>query len=224
MDWIYTLTGLLVGLLVGLTGVGGGSLMTPLLIFAFGIAPSVAVGTDLLYAAATKLGGMWSHARQRTVEWKVVLLLGAGSLPGAWLTTRYLKDMRSANGEVETLITTVLGIALIVTSLTLLFRSRLKGWRAEHGNGARLRAGVTVLTGAVLGTLVAFTSIGAGALGAAALSLLYPRLPSIRIIGTDIAHAVPMAALAGWARWTSGCWPACCSARCPVCIWARAWA
>ena len=125
-------------------------------------------------------------------------------LPAAWLTTRYLRDMRGTNGEVETLITTVLGVALIITSLTLLFRSRLKGWRAEHGNGARLRAGVTVLTGAVLGTLVAFTSIGAGALGAAALSLLYPRLPSIRIIGTDIAHAVPMAALAGWGHWQMG--------------------
>lgn len=202
MDWIYTLSGLAVGFIVGMTGVGGGALMTPLLVLAFGIAPATAVGTDLLYAAVTKSGGGWIHGQRGTVEWKVAGLLAIGSLPAALLTLLLLKRLAVGAHQYSALITTSLGVALILTALVLAFKERLKrltegrrqilpGWRERY------LAIATVIAGAVLGALVTISSVGAGALGAAALLFLYPRLPAAKIVGTDIVHAVPLTAVAG---------------------------
>ena len=202
MDWAYTFAGLVVGFLVGLTGVGGGSLMTPLLVFLFGIAPVKAVGTDLLFAAITKAGGVWVHGRRGTVEWRIVALLAAGSVPGSLLTTHLLQTLLVQKADVNTMITTLLGTALILTSIALLFKTEFQKFGRRIGNGtladwSRWRGTATVLAGLLLGVLVTLTSVGAGALGAAMLFFLYPRLPAARIVGTDIAHAVPLAAVAG---------------------------
>ena len=202
MDWAYTLSGLLVGFLVGLTGVGGGSLMTPLLVFFFGISPVKAVGTDLLFAAITKSGGVWIHQRLKNIEWRIVGLLAAGSVPASLLTTGVLRQMDVHNEVLNTIITSALGFALILTSIALLFKGEFQrlGQRLSGGNRAewtRWRWAVTLGAGMILGVLVTLTSVGAGALGAAMLFFLYPGLPTARIVGTDIAHAVPLTAVAG---------------------------
>ncbi len=202
MDWIYSISGFMVGFIVGVTGVGGGSLMTPLLVLVFGVAPATAVGTDLLYAALTKLGGSWAHSRQGTVDWKVVRLLAAGSMPAALLCMLLLHYLALDASHQKSLITSVLSVALVLTALALL----LKPWlhrlasRAD-GIAYKLHAhhlpGATILTGALLGALVTISSVGAGALGVVMLLFLYPRLPMARIVGTDIAHAVPLTLMAG---------------------------
>ncbi|MEK7322236.1 MAG: sulfite exporter TauE/SafE family protein [Pseudomonadota bacterium] len=202
MDWGYTLSGLLVGILVGLTGVGGGSLMTPLLVFVFGIPPVKAVGTDLLFAAITKSGGVWIHSRLQTIEWRIVGLLAAGSVPASLLTTYGLQQIGVHNERLNTIITTALGFALILTSIALLFKGEFQQL-GRRLSGQKLSAWkewrwvVTVIAGIILGVLVTLTSVGAGALGAAILFFLYPGLPTVRIVGTDIAHAVPLTAVAG---------------------------
>jgi len=199
----YIMSGLLVGFLVGLTGVGGGSLMTPLLVFLFGFAPKTAVGTDLLFAAITKTGGTFVHHRShRSVEWKIVLQLGAGSIPAA-LTVIYLLEYVFQKDEaVTSLITLTLGVALIFTGLALLLRRRLGRksalQRLSHCERfGRWQAPLTVLVGAILGILVTLSSVGAGALGTVTLLFLYPRLATVRIVGTDLAHAIPLTAVAG---------------------------
>lgn len=202
MDWAYTFSGLLVGFLVGLTGVGGGSLMTPLLVFLFGIPPIKAVGTDLLFAAVTKAGGVWAHGRRGTVEWGLVGRLAAGSVPASLLTTYFLQSLVVQKANVDTIITSLLGTALILTSVALLFKREFQdiGRRISREiapDWVRWRGALTVLAGVILGSLVTLTSVGAGALGAAMLFFLYPRLPTARIVGTDIAHAVPLTAVAG---------------------------
>lgn len=202
MDWFYTFTGFLVGFIVGMTGVGGGSLMTPLLVLVFGVAPATAVGTDLLYASLTKLCGSWAHDRRGTVDWKVVKLLALGSLPAALLSIWLLKTMALDEKHTKTLITSVLSVALVLTALALLFKPYLqKLGRRPDGAIFELHArhlpGATILTGAVLGTLVTLSSVGAGALGVVVLLFLYPRVPTARIVGTDIAHAVPLTLVAG---------------------------
>ena len=205
MDAGFIASGFVVGLLVGITGVGGGALMTPLLIFGFGIAPAVAVGTDLIFAAITKASGVWSHASQSTVDWRVVRRLASGSLPAALLTLFLLGEVDTHSAEAQGLITTTLGLALMLTAVALLWRSRLR--KAPHGGAAveqRAIAPATVLTGVVLGVLVTLTSVGAGALGAAVLFWLYPRLSAARVVGTDLAHAVPLTALAGLGHWQMG--------------------
>jgi len=202
MEWGYTLSGLLVGFIVGLTGVGGGSLMTPLLILGFGISPATAVGTDLLYASLTKAGGVWVHGRRGTVDWKLVKRLAIGSLPAALLTVLGLNALGVESQIFSGLITSTLGVALILTALALLFRhqlahlgesrfSSLAAWRDRHIVTA------TIVTGAILGILVTITSVGAGALGMVALIVLYPRSPTINLVGSDIAHAVPLTLIAG---------------------------
>jgi len=202
MDWFYTLSGFLVGFIVGITGVGGGSLMTPLLVLVFGVAPATAVGTDLLYAALTKLGGSWAHSRRGTVDWKVVRLLALGSVPAALLSLLALKVWALDEHSLKVLITGVLSVALVLTALALL----LKPWLQKIGtkpDGAvyELHAhhlpGATIFTGAVLGVLVTLSSVGAGALGVVVLLFLYPRIPTSKIVGTDIAHAVPLTLVAG---------------------------
>jgi uncharacterized membrane protein YfcA len=198
MELGYALAGLLVGFIVGLTGVGGGSLMTPLLIMVFGVSPAAAVGTDLLYASLTKGAGVWVHSRRGNVEWKLVGRLAAGSLPAAALALLVLHFIGVDSYRVGGLITGALGVALILTALAILFKERLQkagtsgaAWRERHVGG------VTIAVGALIGALVALSSVGAGAVGVAALFWLYPRLTPARIVGSDIAHAVPLTAVAG---------------------------
>lgn len=172
--------------------------MTPLLIFGFGIAPAVAVGTDLLYAAITKMGGIWTHHRQNSVDWKIAGTLALGSLPTALITIQFMDAMGVTDPAFEKVITTTLGVALILTSTVVIFRKQIQGLKKSNTElSDRQRTLLTVLVGSVLGVLVTLTSVGAGALGAATLLFLYPRLSSVRIVGTDIAHAVPLTAIAG---------------------------
>ena len=177
--------------------------MTPILVLVFAIKPAIAVGTDLLYAAITKSGGIFVHHSKGTIEWKIVGLLSLGSIPSTLLSIFLLKHLEMANIDYDRLITIMLSIALILTSLVLLFRNRLQiisqserlaVIRAFH---RRMRGPITVLSGALVGFLVALSSVGAGALGAAILFFLYPRLRAITIVGTDLAHAVPITAIAG---------------------------
>ena len=202
MDWLYTFSGFIVGFVVGVTGVGGGSLMTPILVLMFGIAPATAVGTDLLYASLTKMGGSWVHGRRGTVDWKVVKLLAMGSLPAALLSMALLHYLTLDEKHLKSLITSVLSVALLLTAAALLFKPYLiKLGRRPDGVMFELHAhhltGATILTGAILGVLVTISSVGAGALGVVVLLFLYPRAPMAKIVGTDIAHAVPLTMIAG---------------------------
>ena len=203
MDIAYTVAGFLVGFVVGLTGVGGGSLMTPLLVLGFSISPAIAVGTDLLYAAITKSTGIFVHHARNTIDWNIVKLLSAGSIPSACVSIFMLKYMLASGIDYEQVITTTLSIALILTSLVLLFKAqiqklsqneRLSGIKTLH---RQLRKPLTIFSGVLIGFLVTLSSVGAGALGAAILFFLYPRMRAISIVGTDLAHAVPITAIAG---------------------------
>ena len=203
MDITYTVAGFLVGFIIGLTGVGGGSLMTPILVLVFGFKPAVAVGTDLLYAAITKSGGIFVHHSKGTIDWKIVGLLATGSIPSTLLSVLLLKQLDTAGINYDKIITVTLSISLILTSLVILFKGRLqtasqnerlKSIRALH---RKLRKPMTIVAGALIGILVTLSSVGAGALGAAILFFLYPRIRAITIVGTDLAHAVPITAIAG---------------------------
>ncbi len=203
MDLPYIFAGFLVGVIVGLTGIGGGSLMTPILVLSFSVPPVTAVGTDLVHAAITKSTGVWVHGQRGTVRWQVVATMALGSLPAAIATVLLLGQIDAHSQARDVLITTTLSIALILTSLVLLFRGRLQRVH-ENPRLAPLRAVVrrwrvllTTLGGAVIGVLLSLSSVGAGALGTALLVLLYPGLRGAAIVGTDLAHAVPLAAVAG---------------------------
>lgn len=206
IDFLYSLSGFFVGLLVGITGVGGGSLMTPLLILLFGIHPQTAVGTDLLYAAATKTAGTGVHSFARSVDWRLVARLSFGSVPAALVTIFLLSLLGPANPRTSALITTILGAALALTAVAVAFREPIVRYLQARIGGfiAQKETGFTILTGAILGFLVSITSVGAGALGVTALLLIYPRLPMLRIVGSDIAHAVPLTLVAGLGHWAAG--------------------
>ena len=206
MDWLYPLSGFAVGCIVGLTGVGGGSLMTPLLVLLFGIHPATAVGTDLLYAAATKAGGTVVHGRKGHVEWGTVMRLAPGSRPASALTIYALTLLPRQSAAMSQLISLSLGIALFLTAFAIIFRRRILDFaQRQEGTGTpRNRGHLTVLVGVVLGVLVSISSVGAGALGTAALFFLYPRLPAVRIVGSDVAHAVPLTLVAGIGHWLLG--------------------
>jgi uncharacterized protein len=202
MDWMYTLSGFLVGMIVGVTGVGGGSLMTPLLVLLFGISPATAVGTDLLYASLTKTLGGWVHSRRGTVDWKIVGLLSLGSLPAAVVTIALLKYLALDTKTLSGLVTGVLSVALILTAAALLLKARIRKL-AQRRDGTvfelhhRHLPAATIITGALLGIMVTISSVGAGALGMVVLLFLYPRHAPVKLVGTDIAHAVPLTAVAG---------------------------
>jgi uncharacterized membrane protein YfcA len=206
IPWLYALSGALVGFFVGLTGVGGGSLMTPILILVFGFAPVTAVGTDQLFASVTKTVGSSVHGYNRTVDWRVVGRLAVGSLPGAIITLIGLYYLRITGGAANALVTKVLSIALLFTAASLILRPWLvRLYQKRVGPLDRTRTiRLTILTGFVLGVLVSLTSVGAGALGVTALILLYPDLPIGRIVGSDIAHAVPLTLVAGLGHWLQG--------------------
>jgi uncharacterized membrane protein YfcA len=203
-DIAFIFAGFIVGTVVGLTGVGGGSLMTPILIFVFGVKPYLAVGTDLLFAAFTKMGGTVKMARSGLVPWRVVLHLSAGSIPAALVTLWVLKTQGAAKPEIQHLMTTTLGIALLLTAAATLYKA-LRGKSAPTRIMAGQEAQATtprhwslpLLFGALIGTLVTITSVGAGAIGVTALLLLYPLLPLPRIVAADVAYAVPLTLVAG---------------------------
>lgn len=178
--------------------------MTPILL-AFGFPPTIAVGTDLLYAAVTKAGGVITHSRQNTICWKIVRNLLLGSLPASIITMAFLKYLQKQEIDYSSILTTTLGIMLILTSLVLFFRTFLLQERNYLASGKSVIAEfehkhaseLTVIMGIALGALVTLSSVGAGAFGAAVLMVLYPRMPMIQVIGTDLAHAVPLTAVAG---------------------------
>lgn len=204
-EFAFILSGFVVGLIVGLTGVGGGSLMTPLLIFGFGIKPALAVGTDLLFAAGTKFGGMLNFARQRIIPWRLVFSLSAGSVPASLLTLWVLHDLGASNPVVQKAITFTLGIALMLTAAATLYKAIRGPRRVEVLDQANLERPadqtkhplLPILFGAAIGILVTLTSVGAGAIGVTVLMLLYPQLPLYRIVAADIAYAVPLTLVAG---------------------------
>ncbi len=204
IQWPFALSGLLVGALVGLTGVGGGSLMTPLLVLLFGVNPATAVGTDLLFACLTKLTGMTLHASRGTVDWRIVRRLALGSVPATALTIVLVgRHGTASHGHV---ITTALGVALMLTAIGIVFRGVIVAGVAPRLEALddRTRVLLTAALGALLGVLVAISSVGAGAIGVTVLLVLYPRLPTVRIVGSDIGHAVPLTLVAGAGHWLYG--------------------
>jgi uncharacterized membrane protein YfcA len=205
LSFAHTLSGFLVGILVGLTGVGGGSLMTPLLIMVFGIHSSTAVGSDLLYAATTKAVGTSVHGFRGSVDWRVVGRLMTGSLP-LTLITIMLCSMLGIRHHNSHFLNDALGVVLVITACFVIFQARVTGFVGSSLGelGERQRALLTVLVGALLGVMVTLTSVGAGAIGVTALIVLYPKLSPARIVGSDIAHAVPLTLLAGIGHWWLG--------------------
>lgn len=215
-EFAFIFAGFVVGLVVGLTGVGGGSLMTPILIFVFGIKPHLAIGTDLLFAAFTKMGGTISLARSRLIDWRIVGQMAAGSIPASLVTLYILQRLGPANQATQTIMTTTLGLALLLTATATLYKV-LRGKAVPTRIAPELLAEATrarhwsfpVLFGAVIGALVTLTSVGAGAIGVIVLMLLYPALPLPRIVSADIAHAVPLTLVAGLGHASIGSvdWP-----------------
>ena len=196
----------MVGALVGMTGVGGGSLMTPLLVLLFRFHPATAVGTDLLYASVTKSVGTAVHGKRQTVDWKIVGGLACGSVPASILTIGLMAYFGVRSGTSALLLNVLLGGALLVTSIAVFFRPWILNWAGEHIDAMEARRVTrwTVGLGIALGVLVSITSVGAGALGTTALLILYPKLPVARIAGSDIAHAVPLTLIAGIGHWLIG--------------------
>jgi len=203
---LYAISGFVIGALTGMTGTGGGALMTPMLIIVFGIEPIAAVGTDLLYASITMASGTAVHAYNRTVDWKIVGWMAAGSVPSTAITLLALYYLDIHGDATQTLVTKILGLALFLTAISLLFRKQLAQLYAEHvGSISReLARNLTILTGAILGVLVSISSVGAGAIGVTALILLYPEMRTLRIVGSGIAHSVPLTLIAGLGHWALG--------------------
>lgn len=207
MSLTYILSGFGVGLLVGMTGVGGGSLMTPLLTLLFGVTPSVAVGTDLAFASLTKSAGTITHRKRGNVQWDIVGRLCLGALPAALLATLGLQYFGPLNAAIGQTIRYSIAVSVLLTVVAILFRAKMLAWvNAKPGRQlqGRALAGATIVSGAVLGALVTISSIGAGAIGATLLVMLYPKLSPAEVAGTDIAYAVPLTAIAAVGHWWLG--------------------
>src|SRR5436190_1338501 len=207
MDWLYPLSGFGVGAIVGLTGMGGGSLMTPLLILLFGVHPLTAVGTDLLYAAVTKTAGTAIHAKKGNVEWRVAAVLATGSVPASVLTIWMLSRLPKQSPTTTSIISISIGVALVVAAMAIFFRRGIRNFalaRADNPTRTQYSGPITVVFGALLGVLVSLCSVGAGALGVAVLFFLYPKLAPVRVVGSDLAHAVPLTLAAGLGHWIIG--------------------
>jgi len=206
-DALHAVAGLLVGILVGLTGVGGGSLMTPILVLIFGINPGTAVGTDVLFASMTKVVGSVVHGKRDSVDWRIVVRLAMGSVPAALITLTVISSLGRPPASANKIMLLVLGGMLILTSLATLFQKQIAAFAQKnaHEDAAAVRAPwATVLLGMLLGGAVTLSSVGAGAIGVTALLLLYPGLRIARIVGSDIAHAVPLTLVAGFGHWIIG--------------------
>jgi uncharacterized protein len=206
----YIIAGVLVGILVGLTGVGGGSLMTPILVFLFKFNPVVAVGTDLLFAAITKSVGVTVHHRSHgSVNWKIAGRLSLGSIPASVLTLYFLSVYEHDRADLTRPITFVLGFALLLTAFALCIKPKVRSLGKRLPRGAirfigEKRRVATICIGAFLGVLVTLSSVGAGALGTVAILLLYPGLPAVGVVGTDLAYAIPLTSVAGCGHWMLG--------------------
>jgi uncharacterized membrane protein YfcA len=199
----YSLAGAFVGFLVGLTGVGGGSLMAPILIL-LGFNPAVAIGTDLWFACLTKTVGGFVHHRIGSPDWKTIVRLAIGSLPAAVITLWWLATYQHGHLQSKILMD-LLGVVLLITAALMVFKSRIvRPLRVAHlALEQRMRKArssqivLTILGGAIVGVLVTLTSVGAGALIAVMLALIYPlRLDAMSIVGTDIIHAIPLTLVA----------------------------
>ncbi len=208
MDVAFPLCGFAVGALVGFTGVGGGSLMTPILILLFRVNPLAAVGTDLLFAAATKAMGTRVHAYRGNVAWRVVGLLLLGSVPGSLVTIIMMARLPLHSPVLVHTVTLTIGVALLIAAAGLLFKQSADRFAAKiigsRGGSSDARPALTVFLGLLLGVLVSLSSVGAGAVGIVVLRHLYPRLSAVRLVGSDIAHAVPLTLLAGSGHWLMG--------------------
>ncbi|MCB6185310.1 sulfite exporter TauE/SafE family protein [Leeia sp. TBRC 13508] len=201
MDFIHIASGFIVGLIVGVTGVGGGSLMTPILL-ALGVPTVKAVGTDLLYAAITKAAGVFVHQKQRNINWKMTFWLSVGSIPASLLTLYALKSWDLPEKTIDSIIKQALGIALFLTAVSILSKSwilkKLKKDKADlYEVLTTQQKFFTVCSGLLLGVLVTLSSVGAGAVGTILLFVLFPSLPTVKLVGTEIAHAVPLTLIAG---------------------------
>ena len=214
----FIFSGFVVGLIVGLTGVGGGSLMTPLLVFGFGIKSVLAVGTDLLFAAFTKLGGSINLVVSRSIDWRIVGTLSLGSIPASLLTLWFINKTDFMSGAFGHIVTTTLGFALVLTAGATFYKAQFGKKRAVDLAGdikdndqttKPVHPALPVVFGALVGVLITLTSVGAGAIGVMALMLLYPALPLSRIIAADIAYAVPITLVAGLGHASIGSvdWP-----------------
>jgi uncharacterized membrane protein YfcA len=206
VDPFFALSGFLVGVLVGLTGVGGGSLMTPVLVLIFGVQATTAVGTDLLFAATTKTAGTVVHHRRETIDWRVTRRLATGSIPATIFTLTLLYEFGVRGGASPPLITIILACALILTAICVVSHWWLRLLTATRRSepNPRCVAALTITAGLFLGVLVPLSSVGAGAIGMTALVLLYPRTPIAKLVGSDIAHAVPLTLIAGIGHWLLG--------------------
>jgi uncharacterized membrane protein YfcA len=197
-DFGYVIAGFVVGWLVGLTGVGGGSLMTPILLLFFNVKAAVAVGTDLLYASLTKSVGIFAHGKLGNIDWRIVGTLALGSVPVSFITTVVIGNYDLGSEVLVNSIKFWLGLALLLTSLSVLFRHELmKSMKHDEALNPKLTPALTLVLGMILGFMVTLTSVGAGALGVTALLLLYPHVHITRIVGSDVAHAVPLTLVAG---------------------------
>ncbi len=195
---LYPVVGLVVGVVVGLTGVGGGSLMTPALVFIFRVPLSLAIGTDLIFASVTKMAGVAAHGARGNVNWRIVMRLGAGSLPASIATIYVMSQLRAHGKPLDGIILPLLGISLVATAGAVLLRKRIlaaggKMFELSEQTSNRFATAV----GVVLGIMVTLTSVGAGAIGVAALMLLYPKLRGAEVVGSDLAHAIPLVTVAG---------------------------
>jgi uncharacterized protein len=189
MDLTLPATGFLVGILIGLTGIGGGAVMTPFLILVLGTRPVVAVGTDLVYGAVTKLAGAYLHWRQGTVDVKLALRVAAASVPAGLLAVFALQQIPESSAEADAAVRQALGIVLIIVAVLMALRLRgnmslavSERWQSV------LRGRGTYIVGAVVGALVGFTSVGSGSLLVPFLIAVYP-MSTARIVGTDVFHA-----------------------------------
>lgn len=213
----YILAGILVGFCVGVTGVGGGSLMTPILIGLFKIEPHIAIGTDLLYAAISKFCGSVVHAKKLNIVWSIVIFLAIGSIPASMLTNWILANFLSQSPYFKMVLTMSLGFMLSVTGISIVFRAQLErffnrfrrvsadtqaiAYDRQHIENKKIHL---IIMGIVLGVFVTLSSVGAGAFGIMALVLLFPQLPMIRVIGSDVVHAVLLTFVAGLGHLSSG--------------------
>ncbi|MCU4386504.1 sulfite exporter TauE/SafE family protein [Acinetobacter haemolyticus] len=211
----FILAGVLVGFCVGITGVGGGSLMTPILISLFKIEPHIAIGTDLLYASISKFCGSLVHAKKLNIVWPIVIWLALGSIPASFATTWVLEHHLSQSTHYKSVLTMVLGVMLTLTGISIIFRAQIEKFFDRFRNREQAdmeseqhalqhKRRYILIMGVVLGILVTLSSVGAGAFGIMALVLMFPNLPMIRIIGSDVVHAVLLTAVAGLGHMSSG--------------------